>query len=53
MHEAGQAEEPGRGREVRTPDNTDDEDLCMDEGRDLLEDAVGHEELCTVDEESW
>ena len=53
VHQAGQAEEPGRGSEVRTPGNTDDDDLCSDQVRDLLEDAVGHEELCTVDEEPW
>ena len=50
MHEAGEAEEPGRGSEVVTPASVDDEDV-IDYEQDLREDTVGHEELCTVDDE--
>ena len=50
MHEAGEAEEPGRGSEVGTPASVDDLDGSDDE-QDLHEDTVSHEELCTVDDE--
>ena len=53
VHQAGQTEEPGRGSEVRAPGNTEDEDLCNDDVKDLHEDGIGHEELGTVDEEPW
>ena len=50
MHEAGEAEEPGRGSEVWTPASVDDQDVGDDE-QDLHEYTVGHEELRTVDDE--
>jgi hypothetical protein len=50
VHEAGETEEPGRGSEVRTPASVDDDGVSDDE-HDLHEDTVGHEELCTVDDE--
>ena len=50
MHEAGEAEEPGRGSEVWTPASVDDQDV-IDYEQDLHEYTVGHEELSTVDDE--
>ena len=53
MHEAGEAQEPGWGDEVWTPGNIIDVKNIMDADRYLHEDALGHEELCTVDDQSW
>jgi hypothetical protein len=50
VHEAGEAEEPGRGSEVGTPVNVEYQDV-RDYEQDLHEDTVGHEELSTVDDE--
>ena len=48
VHQAGQAEEPSWGSEVRTPEDIASQNHNNNEGKDLHEDAIGHEELCTV-----
>ena len=52
MHEAGQAEEPGRGHEVGAAE--DHNHLYVHTFIDIVlpADTVGHEELSTVDDQS-
>ena len=51
MHEAGEAEEPGRVCHMGAAEHDTDENVDINHDIQLPNDIVCHEELCTVDDE--
>lgn len=52
MHEANETDEPGWGHEVRAPIHVDAK-TAGELGKELHEDTVDHENLSTVNQQSW
>ena len=53
VHEAGEAEEPGRGCHIGAAEHNIDENIDINDETVLPSGIVCHEELSTVDDQSW